>query len=820
MNEAAITTGKATHKRKRALSIALATALTASLAIPFPNAALAAGGSVSESWSQAAEACLSGNTSSQAYSYAYSDESSATAQTTADAETFATNDENEIDLPAKFDLRDPNGDGDRSDSVVTPVKNQLPWGTCWAFSICAASEISILSKSSKTYNDWNLDLSELQLVNSVYTKEGAPESAVGAAQAGEGFHNNSDDPNKGLDSGGHTVYGSSAFSSGIGPVLESAAPYRNKEGIIECQLTEEGAEEPKTLYLTQSQFDAYRDSGANIKRLNWAGNYDTSSGEKAFTDWSTDISLWNTSIYNLENGNVLPETAIKANDEYDHTDLKAVKAIKRELHDNGRGVAMSFCAFEGFYDAEHHSYYNIDGSEASHAVCIVGWDDDFSRTNFNGGKESAMPPGNGAWLIKNSFGSESQDFPDYGESGIQEDGKSTGYYWVSYYDKSITGFESFDFDIESYGDDAEYYVDQYDYLVAEKSICNSYDAPASSANIFIAEGDMALRKVGCTTAKPNTTVLYQIYLLDSDAATPTDPGHSQLAYEFEDTYQYGGYHRSSIGQDSWIAMRKGQRYAVVTTQYCHDDGKWYQNADVASSSFGFEARLNAGESWSSTPSASASAASSDGTQGANEQTAWNDWTEVAAGIKAKDSDLAVDNASIKAFSEIRSWASVDELSALEAAIAKAKAALESTTISADGSDAPEGTSWMTQEQFDAIAAAVEQAETRLDQAGNYKTMLLNTTPSSSEVQASIASLTFNPAFGSAKSEAVAADSNSADTKGDAASKTSSPSTGDDVARMAFAALLASMGAGSMAIYIARRKKDDAALLRGAEHMAK
>ena len=41
-------------------------------------------------------------------------------------------------LPSSYDLRD--------QGVVTPVKLQNPWGTCWGFSAIAASETSILSE--------------------------------------------------------------------------------------------------------------------------------------------------------------------------------------------------------------------------------------------------------------------------------------------------------------------------------------------------------------------------------------------------------------------------------------------------------------------------------------------------------------------------------------------------------------------------------------------------------------------------------------------------------------------------------------------------
>ncbi len=69
------------------------------------------------------------------------------------------------------------------------------------------------------------------------------------------------------------------------------------------------------------------------------------------------------------------------------------------------------------------------------------------------------PPGNGAWLIKNSRGSESDAIPDgmkapdgtvypehYSNYGIvNEKGQHTGYNWISYYDYSLGGALTMDF---------------------------------------------------------------------------------------------------------------------------------------------------------------------------------------------------------------------------------------------------------------------------------------------------------------------------------------------------------------------------------------
>ena len=85
-------------------------------------------------------------------------------------------------LPAQYDLRD--------SGVVTPVKFQNPWGTCWGFSAIAASETSILSEKGQTYAETGLDLSERQLA--YFAARHLPFGEEGDSynnQAGEGVYN-------------------------------------------------------------------------------------------------------------------------------------------------------------------------------------------------------------------------------------------------------------------------------------------------------------------------------------------------------------------------------------------------------------------------------------------------------------------------------------------------------------------------------------------------------------------------------------------------------------------------------------------------------
>jgi len=68
---------------------------------------------------------------------------------------------------------------------------------------------------------------------------------------------------------------------------------------------------------------------------------------------------------------------------------------------NVGAVEVSFFYQNSSYNGSKQSYY-YDGSnndETNHMVAIVGWDDAYPASNF-----SSTPPGNGAFIAKNSWG--------------------------------------------------------------------------------------------------------------------------------------------------------------------------------------------------------------------------------------------------------------------------------------------------------------------------------------------------------------------------------------------------------------------------------
>ena len=93
--------------------------------------------------------------------------------------------------------------------------------------------------------------------------------------------------------------------------------------------------------------------------------------------------------------------------------------------------SVQVCYFgEGLTIDDVHIYHN-NTYENNHAVCLVGWDDNYSKDKF-----PIKPPGDGAWILKNSWGNN---------TGIN------GYQYISYYDTSLLAPDSDGFNETPYG---------------------------------------------------------------------------------------------------------------------------------------------------------------------------------------------------------------------------------------------------------------------------------------------------------------------------------------------------------------------------------
>ena len=102
---------------------------------------------------------------------------------------------------------------------------------------------------------------------------------------------------------------------------------------------------------------------------------------------------------------------------------KDYDAIKRAVYETGGVQSSLYTAMVSDRDDTHYyrketgAYWYNGDEKPNHDVVIIGWDDHYSRDNFN-----QPPEGDGAFICANSWG-----------GGIGDG----GYFYVSYYDTNI-----------------------------------------------------------------------------------------------------------------------------------------------------------------------------------------------------------------------------------------------------------------------------------------------------------------------------------------------------------------------------------------------
>lgn len=93
--------------------------------------------------------------------------------------------------------------------------------------------------------------------------------------------------------------------------------------------------------------------------------------------------------------------------------------IKEYILSNGAVYVEFYADKPAGYNYSTAAFYTNEYYSTNHAVAVVGWDDNYSVSNFKSGNR---PTENGAWLVKNSWGTISGD---------------NGYCWISYEDTSF-----------------------------------------------------------------------------------------------------------------------------------------------------------------------------------------------------------------------------------------------------------------------------------------------------------------------------------------------------------------------------------------------
>ena len=347
-------------------------------------------------------------------------------------------------LPSKYDSRDY--------GLVTPVKNQGSYGTCWTFSSICSLEASIIKAGYPVP-----DLSEHNLAN----LHGWDSSPI---------------------AGGNDTKASAYFLRWCGAVPEASDPYP--------------------------------ESGSTI------------------TTFGTSVQR--SPSYHVQNVVMVPARESATDNE----------GLKKAIMDYGVLSAHFYITGDTKYrDKKTGAYYGNFTNGHNHAVSLIGWDDEYSRDNF-----PTTPPGDGAWLIKNSHGSTIDD---------------AGFMHISYYDTSFAYNASAAFIVAA---EDENYTGVYGYDVLGR--CNSRGTGVDGclrygAAVFTAIGNEDLAAVGFYVITDATEYQISVY---TNCNTTSPISGVCVVDEQTGVSNFAGF--KTIHLESPVRLAKGTRFSIVVGCSC------------------------------------------------------------------------------------------------------------------------------------------------------------------------------------------------------------------------------------------------------------
>ena len=353
------------------------------------------------------------------------------------------------------------------------VRDQDPYGTCWAFSTMGLLEYNLINKKLA---DKSINLSPLQLAYFTYNFVQDP---LGGTVNDTAYYHNENASQNYLNTGGNYEYSIRRLSQWIGAVNESDVPYSLAGSTINTPLDSRYAYDYNSVYLKNAYL-------INIKK-------------------------------NPDN-------------------------VKEMIMNHGGVGVMYAHYYDGMTSTVHPSAYYDNGKQVSgggtHAVMVVGWDDNYSKDNF---KTSEKPTKNGAWLIRNSWG--------FTES----------YFWMSYETLSL-GETAYAFDCTNTRPyDNNYQLDGGLESYMNSSITSAYNVYTVQKKENVESESLKAVSVSFTKAA-NVNYTLEVYK-DLYAKYNPSYGNKKPALTQSGTTTYAGVY--TILLDREVELRPGTKYCVV-----------------------------------------------------------------------------------------------------------------------------------------------------------------------------------------------------------------------------------------------------------------
>lgn len=372
-----------------------------------------------------------------------------------------------VDLPAAYDMREA--------GLVTSVKDQNPYGTCWCFGSIASLESGLIAREPQ------IDLSEWYLAHRTFRSPSGYTSLSSSQEY--------------LNAGGYMNRVISVLMNWVGPALEADYPYDGPEPDFTKTIDEvrqEGVCHVTDFhYFPRSSDGSMDDATRNqLKQAIYAGHaVYFEIGTSAFD---------RSDVYHEQN-----------NTYYTPDD------------------------FWDTFDWDNDSPDNYMG----HAMCIVGWDDTIPADSF-----ATRPPQDGAWLVKNSWGTMFGD---------------DGFFWISYADTFLDSFVCYDTESAA-SHDMLYGHDDFGCNGAF-SVTSSYtDTKVYGANVFTAAADSYITDAMINCASIDDTCEITIY---TGLQKETDPTSGTASAATSAKLTHLGYQTIALKEP--VHVNKGEKFSVV-----------------------------------------------------------------------------------------------------------------------------------------------------------------------------------------------------------------------------------------------------------------
>lgn len=522
-------------------------------------------------------------------------------------------------LPSAYDSRE--------HGFVTPVKNQNPFGVCWAFATIGAIESSLLAHNLAQAS--GLDLSERHLAYfTTHQQDDALHNITGDGVQAKGNAFGSatllSDPY--LVSGGNSFVAEHVLATWAGPAKEEVAPY---EELIFKQLEitggasnfsneEQGerfldavaldpslARSKNVAWLTGYRHIAWEDSdevkaaiiengGVTMKMRNddqylratiidgkkelafySRGENLEINHEVELVGWNDDFDRFRFTFHPLpelyEGTTDLPQDSIVSD-----IGLDEEKVVSRSGDDWYRWFKFTpsttgvyrFSSTNAYpdsylYDMSNQklakiptnssyayqpncgNYELFEGNTYYFCICLDSGEDTVKVSRLGDVDLSDAPQHNGAWLVKNSFGSARL---------------GSGYLWISYDELSIAGSSVGAFiasPTKPYDNNYQYdgsAADTYNHVRSGGSVASVFEAKANPS------GAEELRAVSLWSYSANVDYAIQVYLNPTNPKNPTS-GTPALAQPVTGATTHAGYYTMNCRARLFFPRARGTQWS-------------------------------------------------------------------------------------------------------------------------------------------------------------------------------------------------------------------------------------------------------------------